>query len=79
MEGNMLYNLYLKPNSEYYGKLENDAKSRIGMNLVTFLIHMRLSQIVNRFGSTIMLKVHDFLIRDGKFMLQRYSKNHRTC
>ncbi|MEK4275810.1 class III lanthionine synthetase LanKC [Paenibacillus sp. FSL R7-0026] len=28
MEGNMLYNLYLKPNSEYYGKLENDEKKQ---------------------------------------------------
>lgn len=26
MEGNMLYNLYLKPNSEYYGKVESDEK-----------------------------------------------------
>ncbi|OPG94436.1 hypothetical protein B2I21_31110 [Chryseobacterium mucoviscidosis] len=26
MEGNMLYNLYLKPNSEYYGKVESGEK-----------------------------------------------------
>lgn len=29
MEGNMLYNLYLKPNSEYYGKQETSEKTNI--------------------------------------------------